>query len=59
VHNGDAIKHYTFRANFNGGSSLSDPRPLLPHGVDRQTGLTRRIAAPLIDTRHSYYITRF
>jgi hypothetical protein len=37
----------------------SDRGPLLLRGVDRQIGLTERINAALVDTRHASYITHF
>lgn len=47
----------TLRADFNGGGLSSDLGPLLLKGVDRQIGLTERINAALVDTRHASYIT--
>ena len=43
--------------SFHGGGLSSDLGPLLLRGVDRQIGLTERINAALVDTRHASYIT--
>ena len=42
----------TLRADFEGGALSSDFGALLFRGVDRQIGLTERLAAALHDTRH-------
>ena len=52
-----SIPGHTIRADFNGGGLSSDLGPLLLRGVDRQIGLTERINAALVDTRHASYIT--
>ena len=52
-----SIPGHTIRADFAGGGLSSDLGPLLLHGVDRQIGLTERINAAVVDTRHASYIT--
>lgn len=52
-----SIPGHTVRADFAGGGLSSDLGPLLLRGVDRQIGLTERINAALVDTRHPSYIT--
>lgn len=52
-----SIPGHTIRADFAGGGLSSDLGPLLLRGVDRQIGLTERINAALVDTRHASYIT--
>ena len=52
-----SIPRHTIRADFNGGGLSADLGPLLLRGVDRQIGLTERIDAALVDTRHASYIT--
>ena len=47
---------FTIRADFDGGAMSSDFGVLLASGVDRQTGLSDRVAASLTDTRHPSYI---
>ena len=42
----------TLRADFEGGALSSDFGALLLRGVDRQIGLTERLAAALPDKRH-------
>jgi hypothetical protein len=42
----------TLRADFEGGALSSDFGTLLLRGVDRQMGLTERLAAALHDQRH-------
>src|SRR6266702_3098176 len=42
----------TLRADFDGGALSSDFGPLLLRGIDRQIGLTERLAAAVHDTRH-------
>ena len=46
----------TVRADFEGGALSSDFGALLLRGVDRQIGLTARLAAAIHDKRHPYYI---
>ncbi len=50
-----SIPGFTVRADFEGGGLSSDLGPLLLQGVDRQIGLTERLSAALIDTRHQGY----
>jgi Transposase DDE domain group 1 len=46
----------TVRADFEGGALSSDFGVLLLRGIDRQIGLTERLAAAVRDTRHPSYI---
>jgi len=46
----------TIRADFEGGALSSDFGALLLRGVDRQIGLTERLAAAIDDKRHQSYI---
>jgi hypothetical protein len=46
----------TLRADFEGGALSSDFGALLLRGVDRQIGLTERLAAAIHDKRHQSYI---
>src|SRR5437879_3058346 len=46
----------TLRADFDGGALSSDFGPLLLRGVDRQIGLTERLATAIHDKRHLSYI---
>jgi len=46
----------TIRADFEGGALSSDFGALLLRGVDRQIGLTARLAAAIHDKRHKSYI---
>jgi hypothetical protein len=46
----------TVRADFEGGALSSDFGTLLLRGVDRQVGLTERLAAAIHDKRHPSYI---
>ena len=46
----------TIRADFEGGALSSDFGALLLRGVDRQIGLTERLAAAIRDKRHQSYI---
>jgi hypothetical protein len=46
----------TLRADFDGGALSSDFGPLLLRGIDRQIGLTDRLAAAVHDKRHLSYI---
>jgi hypothetical protein len=52
-----SIPGHTVRADFAGGGLSSDLGPVLLGGVDRQIGLTARLTAALVDTRHASYIT--
>ena len=47
----------TVRGAFDGGALSSDFGPLILRGVDRQIGLTERVAAAIDDQRHPSYIT--
>lgn len=51
-----SIPGFSVRADFNGGGLSSDLGAILLQGVDRQIGLTRRLSAALIDTRHQGYV---
>lgn len=46
----------TIRADFEGGALSSDFGALLLRGIDRQIGLTERLAAAIQDKRHQSYI---
>src|SRR5216683_4248557 len=46
----------TIRADFEGGALSSDFGALLLRGVDRQIGLTARLATAIHDKRHQSYI---
>src|SRR5205809_4902015 len=46
----------TVRADFEGGALSSDFGALLLRGIDRQIGLTARLAAAVQDKRHPSYI---
>jgi hypothetical protein len=46
----------TLRADFEGGALSSDFGALLLRGIDRQMGLTERLAAAIHDKRHPSYI---
>ena len=46
------IAGYTVRADFDGGALSSDFGSLLLRGIDRQIGLTERLAAAMQDKRH-------
>ena len=46
----------TIRADFAGGALSSDFGALLLRGIDRQIGLTARLAAAIQDKRHQSYI---
>src|SRR5919108_3721578 len=50
------IPGYTVRADFDGGALSSDFGALLLRGIDRQIGLTERLAAAMQDKRHPSYI---
>ena len=50
------IAGYTVRADFDGGALSSDFGALLLRGIDRQIGLTERLAAAVQDKRHPSYI---
>src|SRR5215217_1511034 len=46
----------TIRADFEGGALSSDCGALLLRGIDRQVGLTERLATAIHDKRHQSYI---
>jgi hypothetical protein len=46
------VAGHTIRADFEGGALSSDFGALLLRGIDRQIGLTARLAAAIHDTRH-------
>ena len=50
------IAGYTIRADFEGGALSSDFGALLLRGIDRQIGLTERLATAMQDKRHPSYI---
>ena len=50
------IAGQTIRADFEGGALSSDFGVLLLRGIDRQIGLTARLAAAIRDKRHQSYI---
>jgi hypothetical protein len=50
------VAGYTVRADFEGGALSSDFGALLLRGIDRQIGLTARLAAAVQDKRHPSYI---
>ena len=50
------IAGQTIRADFEGGALSSDLGALLLRGIDRQIGLTERLAAAIHDKRHQSYI---
>ncbi len=50
------VAGHTLRTDFEGGALSSDFGVLLLRGIDRQIGLTARLAAAIHDTRHSSYI---
>jgi Transposase DDE domain group 1 len=50
------IAGYTIRADFEGGALSSDFGALLLRGIDRQIGLTERLAAAVQDKRQQSYI---
>jgi len=50
------VAGHTLRADFEGGALSSDLGVLLLRGMDRQIGLTARLAAAIHDTRHPSYI---
>src|SRR4029450_7270070 len=50
------VSGYTVRAEFDGGALSSDFGALLLRGIDRQIGLTERLAAAVRDKRHPSYI---
>lgn len=51
------IAGLSVRASFDGGAMSSDFGALLLAGVDRQIGLTRRLADAFSDQRHGSYVT--
>ena len=50
------VAGHTVRADFQGGALSSDFGALLLRGIDRQVGLTARLAAAMRDKRHPSYI---
>jgi Transposase DDE domain group 1 len=50
------VGRQTIRADFEGGALSSDFGALLLRGIDRQIGLTQRLAAAIHDKRHQSYI---
>lgn len=52
-----AVDGLTVRGAFDGGALSSDFGPLLLRGIDRQIGLTERLAQAFRDPRHPSYIT--
>jgi hypothetical protein len=50
------IAGQTIRADFEGGALSSDFGALLLRGIDRQVGLTERLATAIHDKRHQAYI---
>ena len=50
------VNGLTVRGHFDGGALSSDFGPLLLRGVDRQIGLTERLARAFEDQRHPSYI---
>src|SRR4029434_2909932 len=50
------VAGHTIRADFEGGALSSDFGALLLRGIDRQIGLTARLAAAVQDKRHLSYI---
>jgi Transposase DDE domain group 1 len=50
------VAGHTVRADFQGGALSSDFGALLLRGIDRQIGLTARLAAAMRDRRHPSYI---
>ena len=51
-----SVAGYTVRADFDGGALSSDFGALLLQGIDRQIGLTARLAAAIRDGRHPSYV---
>ena len=51
------VEGLTVRGSFDGGALSSDFGPMLLRGIDRQIGLTERLASAFRDTRHPSYIT--
>lgn len=52
----ESINGLTVRADFDGGALSSDIGPLMLRSVDRQIGLTERLAGAIADPRHPSYI---
>jgi Transposase DDE domain group 1 len=50
------VAGHTVRADFEAGALSSDFGPLLLRGVDRQIGLTERLAAAVRDKCHQSYM---
>lgn len=51
------VEGLTVRGSFDGGALSSDFGPLLLRGIDRQIGLTERLAQAFKDRRHPSYVT--
>lgn len=51
-----AVDGLTVRGDFSGGALSSDFGPVVLRGVDRQIGLTERLAAAFDDDRHPSYV---
>ena len=51
------VAGHTVRADFEGGALSSDFGGLFLRGIDRQIGLTERLAAALRDPRHPSSLT--
>jgi len=51
------VEGLTVRGSFDGGALSSDFGPLLLRGIDRQIGLTERLAGAFDDRRHPSYVT--
>ena len=51
------VEGLTVRGHFDGGALSSDFGPLLLRSIDRQVGLTERLAQAFKDRRHPSYIT--
>jgi hypothetical protein len=52
------VAGFSGRGAFNGAALSSDFGPLILRGIDRQIGLTERLAAAFDDRRHPSYIDR-
>lgn len=51
------VNGFTIRADFDGGALSSDFGPMILAGIDRQIGLTYRLAQAFNDQRHASYTT--
>ena len=51
------VSGLSVRANFDDGALSSDLGPLLLQGVDRQIGLSQRLAETISDAHHASYIS--